>query len=106
MDAHPHPFNIPVAAAPLLPHVPLRAVSMSCDPSGIDAPPPCVGLFKILFYFEAYVHESMIFFANTTFVLGTPLPPFIALTTENSVCSRLTFISICLPYNIVYDNIL
>ena len=27
-----------------------------------------IGLYKILFYFEAYVHESMIFFANTTFI--------------------------------------
>jgi len=31
-------------------------------------------LYKILFYVEAYVHESMIFFANTTFVWAPHSP--------------------------------
>jgi len=42
---------------------------------------PDLGLYKILLYFEAYyVHESIIFVANTTIFGGTPLPPFIAHT--------------------------
>ena len=33
-----------------------------------------------MFYFEAFVHESMIFFVNTTFVWAPYPPPFIANT--------------------------
>jgi len=35
---------------------------------------PPIGLYKILFYGEAYVHESVRFFANTTFVWGPHSP--------------------------------
>jgi len=34
-----------------------------------------VAYYKILFEFEAYMHESIVFFANTTFVWATHVPP-------------------------------
>jgi len=34
-----------------------------------------LGLYKIVFYFKPYLHESMIFFANTTFVWAPHFPP-------------------------------
>ena len=34
-----------------------------------------LGLYKILFYFEAFVHTSMIFCANTSFVWAPHPPP-------------------------------
>ena len=34
-----------------------------------------VGLYKILFYFEACVHESIILFANNAFVWAPRFPP-------------------------------
>jgi len=38
-------------------------------------------MYKILFYFEAYVHESILFFANSLCVSVPPPPPFISHTT-------------------------
>jgi len=50
---------------------------------------PClqVGLYNILFYIEAYVHESMTFFANTPFVWAPHASPFIAHTIAQYIVS-------------------
>jgi len=54
-----------------------------------------IGLYKILFYFEAYVHESMIFFVNTTVVWAPYPPPLIAHTIAQYIVSpRPPFIAI------------
>ena len=64
-----------------------------------------LGFYTILFYFEAYVHESMLFFANTTFVWAPRFPPASHTLLRNVLFPLdLPFLQY-IPYNIVNDNI-
>jgi len=64
-----------------------------------------IGLHKILFYFGAYVHESMIFFANTTFVWAPHFPPSSHTLLRNVLFPLDISLLQYIPYNIVNDNI-
>ena len=64
-----------------------------------------VGIYKILFYFEAYVHESIIFFANTTFVWAPHSPPSPRSLLRNILFPRIPHLLQYILYNIVNDNI-
>ena len=54
-----------------------------------------LGLYKILFYYEACVHESMLFFANSTFVWAPHFPP----------SSHTLLRNLCFPSTTLYCNI-
>ena len=62
------------------------------------------GLHKILFYFEAYVHVSTIFFANSIFAWA----PYFPLSTHTLLRNRLfpldPFLLHYTPYNLVTDH--
>ena len=53
-----------------------------------------------MFYFEVYVQESMIFFANTTFVWAPHFPPSSHTVLRNIVCPLDPPLLQYIPYNI------
>ena len=64
-----------------------------------------LGLYKISLYFEAYVHESIILFANTLFVWVPHSPPSSHTQLRNILFpSNPPFLQY-IPNNIVHDNI-
>ena len=63
------------------------------------------GLYKILFYVEAYVHESVIFFANTSFVWAPHSLPSSHTRLRNIFPPLTPPVLQYIPYNIVNDNI-
>jgi len=64
-----------------------------------------LGLYKILFYFEAYLHESMILFAKTTFGWALHCPPSSHTLFRNVVFPRDPPLLQYIPYNIGDKNI-
>ena len=62
-------------------------------------------LYKILFDVEAFVHESILLFANSPFVWASPSPPFIAHTIAQYIIpTRPPFFAIY-AYTIGNDNL-